>query len=143
MSSRETPCHINKFEDITKNVRFINRNRGSGTRLWLDGQLIRLGIPPEKILGYSNEARTHTEVADAIQQGRAQAGLGIHAAAVSRHLDFIPLFQERYDLVLPKEQLTDQQLAPLFDEFYSGEFRHAVEKLTGYDITHLGDQIIL
>lgn len=137
------PCQINNFEDLTKDVRFINRNRGSGTRLWLDGQLSLLGIQPNNILGYGDEARTHTEVANAIQQGRAQAGLGIHAAAVSHHLDFIPLFQERYDLVLPKEQITDQQLSPLFDKFFSGEFRHAVENLTGYDITHLGDQIIL
>ncbi len=137
------PRHINALEDLTNNVRFINRNRGSGTRIWLDGQLTRLSILPESILGYSNEARTHTEVADAILQGRTQAGLGIHAAAVSRHLDFIPLFHERYDLVLSKEQFTDQQLVPLFDRFYSGEFRRAVENLTGYDITHLGDQIIL
>ncbi len=137
------PANVRGFEDLTKNLRFINRNRGSGTRLWLDSQLIRFGIQPVNILGYNDEALTHTEVADAIQQGRAQVGLGIHAAAVSHHLDFIPLFQERYDLVLSKEQLSDQQLSPLFDKFYSGEFRHAVESLTGYDISHLGDQIIL
>ena len=137
------PHHIYRFEDLTKDVRFINRNRGSGTRLWLDSQLSQLGILPDNIIGYNDEARTHTEVANAIQQGRAQVGVGIHAAAVSHHLDFIPLFQERYDLVLPKDQITDQQLSPLFDKFYSGEFRHAVENLTGYDITHLGDQIIL
>jgi putative molybdopterin biosynthesis protein len=137
------PHKLTGFEDLTKNMGFINRNRGSGTRLWLDSQLNRLGIQPVNILGYNDEARTHTEVADAIQQGRAQVGLGIHAAAVSHHLDFIPLFQERYDLVLSKEQLSDQQLSPLFDKFYSGEFRHAVESLTGYDISHLGDQIIL
>ena len=137
------PHNLHGFEDLTKNLRFINRNRGSGTRLWLDGQLNRLGILPTTIIGYNDEARTHTEVADAIQQGRAQVGLGIHAAAVSHHLDFIPLFQERYDLVMPKEQISDRELSPLFDKFYSGEFRHAVENLSGYDISHLGDQIIL
>jgi putative molybdopterin biosynthesis protein len=137
------PKNVHGFEDLTQNLRFINRNLGSGTRLWLDGQLNRLGIPAQKILGYNDEAHTHTEVADAIQQGRAQVGLGIHAAAVSHHLGFIPLFQERYDLVLAKEEISDQQLSPLFDRFYSGEFRQAVENLTGYDTTHLGDQIIL
>jgi putative molybdopterin biosynthesis protein len=137
------PHKLHGYEDLTKNLRFINRNRGSGTRLWLDGQLNRLGIDPNNILGYKDEAHTHTEVADAIQQGLAQVGLGIHAAAVSHHLGFIPLFQERYDLVLSKEQISDKQLSPLFDIFYSGEFRRAVENLTGYDITHLGDQIIL
>jgi putative molybdopterin biosynthesis protein len=137
------PHNLHGFADLTNNLRFINRNRGSGTRLWLDGQLNRLGILAQNIIGYNDEARTHTEVADAIQKGRAQVGLGIHAAAVSHHLDFIPLFQERYDLVLSKEQISDKALSPLFDKFYSGEFRHAVENLTGYDITHLGDQIIL
>jgi putative molybdopterin biosynthesis protein len=137
------PQNVKGFEDLTRNLRFINRNRGSGTRLWIDGELNRLGISPNAILGYKDEAHTHTEVADAIQQGRAQVGLGIHAAAVSHHLDFIPLFQERYDLVLPKDQIVDKQLSPLFDKFYSGEFRHAVENLSGYDTTHLGEQIFL
>jgi putative molybdopterin biosynthesis protein len=137
------PHNVHGFEDLTKNVRFINRNCGSGTRLWLDGELTRLGLHPTDILGYNDEAHTHTEVAEAVRQGRAQVGLGIHAAAVSRHLGFIPLFQERYDLVLSKDQISDKQLSPLFDKFYSGEFRHAVEDLTGYDITHLGEQIIL
>lgn len=137
------PHKVRGFEDLTLNLRFINRNRGSGTRVWLDSELKRLDILPQNIIGYNDEACTHTEVADAIQQGLAQVGLGIHAAAVSHHLDFIPLFQERYDLVLTQEQVTDQRLSPLFDKFHSGEFRHAVEKLIGYDITHLGDQIIL
>lgn len=137
------PHHIKSFDDLTRNLRFINRNRGSGTRLWIDGELNRLGISPNAILGYRDEAHTHTEVAEAILQGRAQVGLGIHAAAESHHLDFIPLFRERYDLVMPQDQIADKQLSPLFDKFYSGEFRHAVENLTGYDITHLGEQIFL
>jgi putative molybdopterin biosynthesis protein len=137
------PEHVHGLEDLARNLRFFNRNRGSGTRLWLDGQLDRLGILPEQVLGYADEAHTHTEVALAIQQGRAQVGLGIQAAAASLHLDFIPLFQERYDLVMEKEQISDRQLSPLFDTFLSGEFRHQVESLGGYDVTHLGDQIIL
>jgi putative molybdopterin biosynthesis protein len=137
------PHQIRGLEDLTKNLRFINRNRGSGTRLWLDDQLHRLGIPANQVLGYSEEARTHTEVALAIQHGKAQVGLGIHAAAVSHQLEFIPLFQERYDLVIPQELISDQQITPLFDTFYSGQYRKQVENLTGYDVTHLGDQQIL
>jgi len=140
---RGNPDHVRSLEDLARNLHFINRNRGSGTRVWLDDQLSRLGISPEQVLGYTLEAHTHTEVANAIQQDRAQIGLGIQAAAASYHLDFIPLFQERYDLVMAKEQISDRELSKLFDTFYSGEFRRQVENLGGYDVSHLGDQIIL
>ena len=137
------PQHVHGLEDLAKNIRFINRNRGSGTRVWLDDQLTRLGISPEQVLGYDQEAHTHTEVALAVHQGQAQVGLGIQAAAAFYHLDFIPLFQERFDLVITKEQFSDRRLSPLFDTLYSGEFRRGVQNLAGYDVTHLGEQIIL
>jgi putative molybdopterin biosynthesis protein len=137
------PDHVRGMEDLARPIRFINRNRGSGTRLWLDDQLNHLGISPDQVLGYNDEAITHTEVASAIQQGRAQVGLGIHAAAASHNLGFLPLFHERYDVVMAKEQITDRQLSPFFDKFYSGEFRREVENLIGYDVSHLGDQIVL
>lgn len=137
------PCNVSGLEDLDKNLRFINRNRGSGTRIWLDEQLNHLGISPARIAGYTDEARTHTEVAEAVQSGRAQIGLGLHAAAVTHNLDFIPLFSERYDLVVPEDILRDRTLSPLFDKFYSGEFRQAVQNLVGYDVTHLGDQITI
>jgi putative molybdopterin biosynthesis protein len=142
--SQGNPHQVEVLQDITRpNLRFINRNRGSGTRLWLDEQLNRMGISPDQVSGYTNEALTHTSVAVAIQEDRADLGLGIRAAALSHHLGFIPLFQERYDLVIPQEQFIQKHLSPMFDAFYSGEFRHKVESLGGYDVTHLGDQIIL
>lgn len=142
--SAGNPHKIRGLEDLTRHgLRFINRNRGSGTRLWLDEQLNRKGVFPDQVPGYSDEAYTHTDVAVAVQEGRAQVGLGIRAAAVSHQLGFIPLFQERYDLVLPQEQFVETHLTPMFDAFYSGEFRHQVESLGGYDVSHLGDQIIL
>jgi putative molybdopterin biosynthesis protein len=138
------PQAIQGLEDLARqDIRFINRNQGSGTRLWLDDQLHRLGIAPELVPGYEDEAVTHTEVADAVHNGRAHFGLGIHAAAACLQLGFIPLFHERYDLVLPQEQLGMKQYSPMFDTFYSGDFRHRVECLDGYDVSHLGDQIIL
>ncbi len=137
------PLQVHGLEDLLRPIRFINRNRGSGTRLWLDGQLTHLGISPHQVLGYSDEAFTHTQVAAAIQSGLAQVGLGIHAAAASHNLDFIPLFHERYDLAMSQEQLNDKRISPVFDKFYSGEFRQGVQSLSGYDVTHLGDQIIL
>ncbi len=137
------PDQVRGLQDLTRGLRFINRNPGSGTRLWLDGQLDRLEIAPQQVKGYTDEVRTHTEVALAVYRGLARMGLGIQAAAASFQLDFIPLFQERYDLVMDKEQMSDQQLSPLFDTFFSGDFRHRVESLAGYDVTHLGDQITL
>jgi putative molybdopterin biosynthesis protein len=138
------PLKIRGLQDITRqDLQFINRNPGSGTRLWLDDQLSSLGILPDQVRGYSDEATTHTAVAVAIQTGRAQLGLGIRAAASSSQLGFIPLFHERYDLVIPHDLLSQKKLSPMFDAFYSGDFRHQVENLGGYDVSHLGDQIIL
>ncbi len=138
------PHQIQGLEDLSRpELCFINRNRGSGTRLWVDEQLKKISLSTNHINGYANEVNTHTQVADAIRENRAQVGLAIRAAAVSKNLDFIPLFHERYDLVISHEMLTQKQLAPLFDTFYSGVFRHQVASLGGYDITHLGDQIIL
>jgi len=142
--SPSNPHKVLGLQDLARqDLRFINRNRGSGTRLWLDEQLKRMGISAEQVSGYSDEAKTHTSVAVAVQEGRADLGLGIHAAALSHHLGFIPLFQERYDLIIPQEQFIQKQLSPMFDAFYSSEFRHQVESLGGYDVTHLGDQKIL
>jgi len=137
------PQGVRGLDDLSRPLRFINRNRGSGTRLWLDDQLKHLGISPDQVSGYSDEVFTHTEVAAAIQQGRAQLGLGIHAAASTHGLDFIPLFHERYDIVMPQELFSDKRFSPLFDKFFSRGFRHAVSTLSGYDVSHLGDQIIL
>ncbi len=138
------PSYISGLADLARpELRFINRNRGSGTRLWLDGQLTRLGIPPLQVKGYTDEVSTHTAVGEAIQSGRAQVGLGIRAAAIAHGLGFLPLFQERYDLVLPEQHFHQPQYAPLFEQMLSGQFRHQVEGLGGYDLTHLGEQVTL
>jgi putative molybdopterin biosynthesis protein len=138
------PHKIKSLEDLARpGLRFINRNRGSGTRLWLDEHLVRAGIDSQLVTGYEDEVCTHTAVATAIHQGLAGVGLGIRAAAASLDLGFVPLFHERYDLVMPQEQFQQKYLTPIFDTFFSGEFRHQVENLGGYDVSHLGDQIIL
>jgi putative molybdopterin biosynthesis protein len=136
------PQNISGLEDLIRpGLRFINRNLGSGTRLWLDGQLELSGIAPTSITGYAYEVSTHTAVASAIQLGHADIGLGIQAATTHHRLGFIPLFHERYDLVIPRELLDQKQLLPMFEAFYSGSFRQQVENLGGYDVSHLGDQI--
>ncbi len=119
----------------------MNRNPGSGTRLWFDSELRRLKIPVEKINGYDKTVKTHTEAASLIETGKADVSLSLQAAAHQHSLDFIPLFEERYDLVLPREY--KKLLTPLLDYIQTVDFRNTVNSLTGYNTTHSGEQIIL
>ena len=140
MVAEENPKAVKRLEDLVKTgVRFVNRNPGSGTRLWLDAGLGRLKIPTENITGYDNIVRTHTEAAALIRSGRADAALGLQAAAHQHGLGFIPLFEERYDLVLPREQ--EQTLSPLLDYIQTTGFRQSLTYLTGYNTAHTGEQI--
>jgi putative molybdopterin biosynthesis protein len=131
----------NAADLVQAGLRFINRNPGSGTRLWLDSELERLGIPPEKIDGYEHIVNTHTECARAIASGETDAALGLQASARQYNLDFIPLFEERYDLVLPREQ--EDALSPLLEHIQTAAFREAISTLTGYTTTHSGEKISL
>lgn len=134
------PHQIRSAADLIRpNIRFVNRNPGSGTRLWLDGELQKLGIPPTSISGYERIAKTHTESAMAIQQGEADVALGLEAAAIQHKLDFIPLFAERYDMILPDEQL--KRFEPVLETLQTQVFRRGVDRLRGYDTTHTGEEI--
>jgi putative molybdopterin biosynthesis protein len=136
------PKGIRKIADIAKpNVRFVNRNAGSGTRLWFDAELRRLKIPAQKVNGYENVVKTHTEAAVLISANKADAALGLQAAAHQYGLDFLPLFEERYDLVLPREN--ESTLLPLLDYIQTIDFRDALTSLTGYNTTHSGEQVQL
>jgi len=142
MLATGNPKGIRNVSDLAQTgLRFINRNPGSGTRLWLDGELERLDIPPDSINGYEHIVNTHTECARAIASGGADAALGLQASALQFNLDFIPLFEERYDLVLPREQ--EDALAPLLDYIQTTAFRKETSTLTGYTTTHSGEQISL
>jgi len=99
-------------------------------------------IDPKSIVGYGQEEYTHLGVATAVASGRADCGLGIAAAAQALDLDFIPLFQERYDLVIPKQFAGDELLAPLFDVLADSRFRELVSKLKGYDVSVMGNVIL-
>ncbi len=140
MTTVGNPRGIRGAADLLQpGLRFVNRNPGSGTRLWLDGELNRLGIAPETVSGYGRVVKTHTEAALAIQSGEADVALGLEAAAIQHGLDFVPLFAERYDLVLPEEKL--RALAPLLDALQTAAFRRGVEGLRGYDTAHTGEEI--
>ncbi len=120
-------------------VRFANRNTGSGTRIWLDARLRALGIAPSTIPGYDVELRTHTDVALAVSTGGADAGLGVRAAADRYGLDFAPLFMERYDLVFAADRADEEPFVRLRDRLDSRGFRSEVGRIGGYDAEHTGD----
>jgi putative molybdopterin biosynthesis protein len=133
------PKAIQTLQDLTREeVIFVNRQRGAGTRVLLDYLISRLGIASEAIKGYNQEEYTHLAVAAAIASGRADCGLGIAAAAQALGLDFMPLFQEHYELVIPEEFYSDQLLAPLFDVLGDERLRRAVAALPGYDVSRMG-----
>lgn len=137
------PLGIHSLEDLARpDVRFMNRQRGAGTRVLLDYHLGRLGIDPATIQGYALEEYTHLAVAAAVSSGRADCGLGIAAAAQALGLDFLPLFQERYDLVIPEAYYLSPLLAPLFDVLADQVFRQAVAALPGYDVAPMGTLVV-
>jgi putative molybdopterin biosynthesis protein len=138
--SRGNPLNIRGFTDLARReVRFINRQRGAGTRLLTDMHLKRLGINPDQVNGYEREEYTHMNVASAIVSKSADTGLAIRAAAVALDLDFIPVAEERYDLILPKKFLHDPKVVALLQTIRENkEFRQTVANLGGYDLRDCG-----
>ena len=134
------PKGIHDLDDLARDdVSFVNRQLGSGTRLWLDNRLKDIGISPTQINGYNTIFHTHTEVALAIRSRQADAGIGLQAVAQRQNLFFIPLFKERFDLTMLQE--STQQLAPVLDHLQSKVCRKEMADLSGYDTTHTGEQI--
>ena len=133
------PRDIHTLDDLVGGgVRFINRQRGSGTRMLLDYHLKQMGLDTAGINGYSNEEYTHLNVAVAVESGRVDCGLGIAAAAEALHLDFIPLFEERYDLVIPHRFVNEELLTPLFTLMDDPAFKHQIARMKGYDFSNMG-----
>ena len=141
MLTASNPKSIKQIADIARlGVRFVNRNLGSGTRLWMDAELNKLGIPEKNINGYGMVVKTHTEAASLVASNKADVSLGLQAAAVQHGLDFIPLFEERYDLVLPCEN--EGALSPLLDYLQTATFRAELNSLAGYNSSHSGEKIL-
>ncbi|MEN2985415.1 MAG: molybdopterin biosynthesis protein [Thermodesulfovibrionaceae bacterium] len=137
------PKGIKGFEDLLRNdIVFINRQAGSGTRLLLDKHLKELGIDPKKIRGYDKDEYTHMAVASAVATGKADVGLGILSAALALDLDFIPITEERYDLLIPKEFFELDIIQALIDVIRNDEdFKKTVKNIGGYDIRDMGKVI--
>jgi putative molybdopterin biosynthesis protein len=136
------PLNLTGIVDLTRpGLRYVNRQRGAGTRVLLDHELGRLAVDPVAISGYSREEHTHLGVAAAVAAGRADTGLGIQAAARAFGLDFVPVAREPYDLVLRAASLATAALAPLWALLEQPVFRADVEKLGGYSCAETGRRI--
>lgn len=142
MVPRGNPKGIHTLADLYREeVRFVNRQRGAGTRVLLDYEISKLAFKTRGINGYDFEEYTHLAVAAAVASGAADCGLGIAAAARALNLDFVPLFKERYDLVVPRENYESALLRPLLDVLHDARFRVEVAKLPGYDVRHMGEVV--
>lgn len=139
MVRRGNPLRIQSLKDLFRNdVRYVNRQRGAGTRVLLDCELSKLNLDPNLIQGYILEEYTHLGVAAAVASGRADCGLGIPAAAHSLDLAFIPLFQEQYQLVIPKDFAESNLLVPIFSILFDHDFQKEVLQMPGYGIKDMG-----
>jgi putative molybdopterin biosynthesis protein len=139
---RGNPQGLASIRDLARpDIRFVNRQRGAGTRLLLDYHLTQEGIRPEAVPGYAREEYTHLAVAAAIASGRADCGLGIRAASIALDLGFVSLFHERYDLVIPRIHHAAPLLRPLLGLLHEPNFRDAVAALPGYDVAPMGKVI--
>lgn len=140
--AKGNPLGLTGLADLPKpGVRYVNRQRGAGTRVLLDVMLRDLGLSPDSIDGYAREEPTHLAVAAAIASGRADAGMGIMAAAAPFGLDFVPIATEPYDMVVAPGALDSPQLAPLWSLLESDRFKVAVEELGGYSAKDMGRRI--
>ncbi len=138
------PQGLSTVSDLAQSeVSFVNRQPGSGTRVWLEIKLKTAGVLPENISGWDREESTHLGVARAVAEGQATAGLGISAAATAYGLGFVPVGTERYDLVVPLEFWDLASLRALRSVVASRAFREAVTALGGYDVSEMGAELKL
>ena len=134
------PLGLRMLADLTRpDVTFVNRQRGAGTRALLDLQLKQNDIDPRLVRGYERQEYTHLAVAAAVASGVVSCGLGILAAARALDLDFVPLFNERYDLLVPLQHYDSAKLQPLLTVIRSAGFREAVAERGGYGVERMGE----
>jgi len=136
----DNPLNINGVRDLIKpGIRFINRQAGSGTRVLLDLMLQKEGIKPEQINGYHLEKYTHTEVARTIAEGEADVGLGLEATALVFGLGFSLLTRERYDLIIPEENVAIPQIQDLIKWLALPSTKQVIQNLGGYETDETGN----
>ena len=142
MIKKGNPKKIQGVQDLVReDVIFINRQKGSGTRILFDDLLKKQGISPSLIKGYDREEYTHMEIGVNVLSGTADVGMGIFAAAKALGLDFIPITKERYDLLIPKRFISDKKIQALMDIINRDSFKKKIVALGGYE-THLTGMIM-
>jgi molybdate-binding protein/DNA-binding transcriptional regulator YhcF (GntR family) len=133
------PARVASLTDLTRaDLRFVNRQRGAGTRVWLDERMSTLGLSPEQITGYDEEMLTHSQVAQAIAEEQADVGLGVEAAAIAYSLEFVCLATERYDLVIPAQAWECPPIQALAQWLHTEEAKSAIVSLGGYETDESG-----
>ena len=137
------PKHIEKFEDLTRaDVRMINREKGSGIRIFIDEMCKKMEIDTDELNGYEDVAASHMIAASNVLRGSADVAIGNEK--VARQMDgiqFIPLKQESYDIVFRKKDLKRKEFQQLLDMIRSEEFKKEAEMMSGYDVSEMGKQL--
>ena len=142
MVARGNLLNIRKFSDIARDgVRYVNRQKGSGTRILTDYLCKREHVDASAIYGYDREELTHTSVAAQIVSGSADAGMGIYSAAKLYDLDFIPICIEEYDLIIPDHAWDTPMVRSLLTILKSDAFREKILSLGGYTVDNPGEVI--
>ncbi len=135
------PLGLKGLEDLARpDTRFLNRNPGSGTRVWLDWALHEAHVPIEQIRGYSDWVSTHADAVGAVRSGEADASVGIRAAAEQGGITFVPLAHERYDLIIPEDRMNDERVQRLLERLTKQDFEAEVRRLGGYSTTQTGSE---
>ncbi len=135
--AKGNPLNIQGIEDL-KNVRFINRQKGSGTRILFDHKLEEAGIKASEIEGYQKEEFTHMAVAANVLTNSVDCGMGIQAAAKALDLDFVPLALERYDIVIPTAYMEDHRIQKVLEIIRKPAFIERINSLGGYETDYIG-----
>jgi putative molybdopterin biosynthesis protein len=142
VTARGNPKGIRGVEDLARQgVRIINRESGAGSRVLLDTNLQRLGIPTQKVHGYDREVQGHLPAAWQVRSGSADACIATRAAARAFGLGFLPLVSERYDLAIRRDHLTLPAVEALLDTLGRASFRRELESLGGYDTRAAGQRM--
>jgi putative molybdopterin biosynthesis protein len=131
------PHNIMSLDDLPR-VRYVNRQRGAGTRVLLDYELKQRGITPENIVGYEREEYTHMAVAAAVATGVADCGMGVRSAAIALNLNFVTVGWERYDIVIPQAHQQHSGVQNLLATLRSDSFKAALAAQHGYDTRETG-----
>lgn len=142
MVKKGNPLGITSLEDL-KNCRYVNRQRGAGTRVLFDYELKKAGIDPERINGYDREAATHMAVAAAVGSDGADAGMGILSAAAAMELDFIPIAPEEYDFAIPAKYLELPHIQAFINLLKCDAFKNRLDELGGYTYEKIGEIVYI